>query len=330
MKAVITLSVAVVALFAGCVLLGDYTVTIPDFFRILGGETIPGASYIVMESKLPKAVAALLVGLAFGLSGALFQTLLRNPLASPDIIGVNSGASTGAVLAILLWGAQGMQISGAAVAGGLLVAAVIYVLSMRGRTTTQAGGRLILIGIGLAAMTSALTSWLLTRVGINQAQEALLWMSGSLGRVTWERIGILAAALAVLLPGVALIARRLRMLELGDDLAQGLGVDVGRSRLLVIAAGVLLSALATAVVGPLAFVAFLAGPLSRWLTGRRLSLGAAALTGAVIVLGAQFLSSGLLYDWGLPVGIITAVVGAPALILLLLSGRAQSRRGKAA
>lgn len=316
------LGLAVLALFLGCVLLGEYTVTLPDFLRILSGEQIPGATFIVMESKLPKAVAAVCAGLAFGLSGALFQTLLRNPLASPDIIGINVGASASAVVGIVLFGLSGWSVSAAAVLGGLACAALIYALSMRGRGTVQAGGRLILTGIGLAAMLQALITYLLTRAAVRDAQQALVWLNGSLNRVSWDRLGLLAAALVVVIPAVMLAARELRMLQLGDDLASALGVRVPRARLLVILLAVLLSAMATAVTGPLAFVAFLAGPLSRMiLGGRSLSLAAAALTGAVIVLAAQFVSVVLLPSLALPVGIITSVLGAPALILLLVGGR---------
>jgi iron complex transport system permease protein len=320
------LTLAVVALFLGCVLLGDYTVTLPDFFRILGGEQIPGATFIVMESKLPKAVAAVCAGLAFGLSGALFQTLLRNPLASPDIIGINVGASAAAVVGLVVFGLSGWWVSAASVLGGLACAGAVYALSMRGRSTAQAGGRLILTGIGLAAMLQALITSLLTHAAVRDTQQALVWLSGSLNRVSWDRLAILAAALVVVLPAVDLAARQLRMLQLGDDLASALGVRVTSARLLVILLAVLLSAMATAVTGPIAFVAFLAGPLSRILMrGSRLSLAAAALTGAVIVLGAQFVSGVLIPSLALPVGIITGMLGAPALIALLLRSRRTTR-----
>lgn len=322
----LALTLAVVALFLGCVLLGDYTVTLPDFFRILGGEQIPGATFIVMESKLPKAVAAVCAGLAFGLSGALFQTLLRNPLASPDIIGINVGASAAAVVGLVVFGLSGWWVSAASVLGGLACAGAVYALSMRGRSTAQAGGRLILTGIGLAAMLQALITSLLTHAAVRDTQQALVWLSGSLNRVSWDRLAILAAALVVVLPAVDLAARQLRMLQLGDDLASALGVRVTSARLLVILLAVLLSAMATAVTGPIAFVAFLAGPLSRILMrGSRLSLAAAALTGAVIVLGAQFVSGVLIPSLALPVGIITGMLGAPALIALLLRSRRTTR-----
>ncbi|MCB4208511.1 FecCD family ABC transporter permease [Arthrobacter sp. UM1] len=324
------LAAAVGLLFFGSILLGDYTVTIPDFFRILGGEEIPGATFIVMESKLPQAVAGALAGFAFGLSGSLFQRLLRNPLASPDIIGVNYGASAAAVTSIVAFGLSGAGVGAAAVLGALGTAAVLYAVSMRGRSTVHASGRLILTGIGMAAMMSALVNWLLARGNIYKAQEAMVWLNGSLNAATWDRIGALALALAVLVPAVALIVLRLRMLELGDDLAQGLGVSVTAARLAVVVAAVLLSAMATSVTGPLAFVAFLAGPLSRLLTGRRLSLAAAALTGAALVLAAQFVSVVLLPQLSLPVGIITGAVGAPVLIAVLVGGRRQARAVKGA
>ncbi|HSL38665.1 MAG TPA: iron chelate uptake ABC transporter family permease subunit, partial [Arthrobacter sp.] len=185
------LALAVVALFAASVLLGSYTVTIPDFFRILaahltGGEKIPGASFIVMEHKLPRAVVGTLIGAAFGLSGALFQTMLRNPLASPDVIGISYGASAAAVTAIVVFGASGAVVSGAAFAGALAVAALIYGISRSGSPGSggqrgdAAGSRLILAGVGIAAALHAVVSFLMTRADIRTAAEVLIWLNGSL------------------------------------------------------------------------------------------------------------------------------------------------------
>ena len=230
------------ALFAASVLLGSYTVTIPDFFRILGahltgGEKIPGASFIVMEHKLPRAVVGTLIGAAFGLSGALFQTMLRNPLASPDVIGISYGASAAAVTAIVVFGATGAAVSGAAFAGALGVATLIYAISRSGSLGSggqrgdAAGSRLILAGVGIAAALHAVVSFLLTRTDIRTAADVLVWLNGSLNSANWDRAGVLGLALLVLVPAVALLAGPLRILELGDDTAAGLGVRVGAARL---------------------------------------------------------------------------------------------------
>ena len=267
-------------LLAASILLGSYTVTIPDFFRILaahftGGEKIPGASFIVMEAKLPRAVIGTLIGLAFGLSGALFQTMLRNPLASPDVIGISYGASAAAVLAIVVFGASGAAVSGAALGGAMAVAALIYGISRSGSLGlgggsrgNAAGNRLILAGVGIAAALHAMVSFLMTRADIRTAAEALIWINGSLNSASWDRAGVLALTLMVLVPAAALLAGPLRILELGDDAAAGLGIRVAATRLGLVLTAVALAAVATAAAGPVAFVAFLAGPIARRFTGK--------------------------------------------------------------
>jgi iron complex transport system permease protein len=327
--ALAALAGAVVVLFAVNVLLGTYTVTIPDFFRILAGhftgETIPGASFIVMENKLPRAVTGVLIGLAFGISGAVFQTMLRNPLASPDIIGISYGASAAAVTAIVVFGAAGAAVSVSALAGALGVALLIYLLAGRssGRTKSVAGYRLILVGIGFAAVMHALVSFLMTRSDVRTASEALVWLNGSLNSSSWDRAGVLALSLLVLLPLTAALAGNLRGLELGDDAAAGLGVRVEASRLGLMLAGVALAASATAAAGPVAFVAFLAGPIARRLLRGSVSLPAAGLVGAAIVLAADFAAANvapLLWDGtSLPVGVVTGALGAPFLLWLLVT-----------
>ena len=328
------LAFAVVLLLAASILLGSYTVTIPDFFRILtahftGGEKIPGASFIVMESKLPRAVIGVMIGLAFGLSGALFQTMLRNPLASPDVIGISNGASAAAVTAIVIFGATGPAVSAAALGGALAVAALIYAISRSGPAGSRASGagggagnRLILAGVGLAAALGAVVNFLLTRADIRTAADALVWLNGSLNSASWDRAGVLAAALLVLVPAVAILAGPLRMIELGDDTAAGLGIRVNLTRLGIVLTAVALAAVATSAAGPVSFVAFLAGPIARRFT-RKASLPASALTGALIVLAADYFAANLapllLDGTVLPVGVVTGALGAPFLLWLLVT-----------
>ncbi|MBG6224339.1 iron complex transport system permease protein [Arthrobacter sp. CAN_A2] len=314
----------VVVLFAVNVLLGSYTVTIPDFFRILGGADIPGAGFIVLENKLPRAVIGLLIGIAFGIAGAVFQTMLRNPLASPDIIGISYGASASAVTAIVLFGAAGAAVSFSALVGAMVVAAAIYLISHRGGV---AGYRLILVGIGFAAVMHALVSFLITRTDLRTASAAVLWLNGSLNSSTWDRATILAACLAVLLPAAAVLARGLRGLELGDDAAAGLGLRVEASRLGLMSTGVALAAVATAAAGPVAAVAFLSGPIARRLLGNRPSLAMAALVGAAIVLGADFVAANLVPGTSLPVGVVTGALGAPFLLWLLATANRSGQGG---
>ncbi|MFE4195795.1 FecCD family ABC transporter permease [Paenarthrobacter sp. NPDC056912] len=328
------LGFAVIVMFAVYVLLGSYTVTIPDFFTIVinhltGGEKIPGASFIIMEHKLPRATVGTLIGIAFGLAGALFQTMLRNPLASPDIIGISYGASAAAVAAIVIFGASGAVVSGAALVGALGVAAIIYAISRGtgsgaggGSRGNAAGNRLILAGVGIAAALHAVVNFLMTRADIRTAADALIWLNGSLNSATWERAGVLTVSLLILIPAVIALAGPLRILELGDDAAAGLGIKVNAARLGLVLTAVGLAAVATAAAGPVAFVAFLAGPIARRIV-RKPSLPASAFTGALIVLVADFLASNIapvvLDGTVLPVGVITGALGAPFLLWLLVT-----------
>lgn len=328
------LALAVVVLFIVSVLLGSYTVTVPDFFKILtahltGGEKIPGASFIVMENKLPRAVIGTLIGVAFGLAGGLFQTMLRNPLASPDVIGISSGASAAAVTAIVIFGASGAVVSWSALVGALAVAALIYTISHGGSMGSgggnrggAAGNQLILAGVGIAAALSAVVRFLMTRADIRTASDALVWLNGSLNSANWDRAGVLGAALLILVPAVAMLAGPLRILELGDDAAAGLGISVGRIRLGVVLVAVALAAVATAAAGPVAFVAFLAGPIARRFV-RKASLPASAFVGALIVLAADYFAANIapliLDGTVLPVGVVTGALGAPFLLWLLVT-----------
>ncbi|GAA4655644.1 FecCD family ABC transporter permease [Arthrobacter cryoconiti] len=308
------LAAVVLGLLAVNILLGSYTVTISDFLRMLGGEEIPGASFIVMENKLPQAILGLLAGASFGVAGAIFQTMLRNPLASPDIIGISYGASAMAVAAIVLFGIGGVGVSVAALAGALVVALLITGLS-RGR----GGTGLILVGIGAAAFLQAAVTFLLSRANINNARDAMVWLTGSLNSADWNRVNVLAVALAILLPLSVVGARELRALSLGDDTAAGLGTNVSRARLFLTVLGVLLAALPTAAAGPIAFVAFLSGPIAKRLNRGSASLPLAALTGSAIVLAANFVAVNAIPGTALPVGVVTGALGAPFLLWLLIS-----------
>lgn len=312
------------AMFFIDVLLGWYTVSLPDFIRIVGGETIPGASFIVMDHRLPRAVTALFVGIAFGISGLTFQTVLRNPLASPDIVGITAGASASAVFALVILDWSGALISAAAFAGALTVATIVYVLAHRRGPAAQ---QLVVTGVAVAALLYALTSHLLTRADIWTASEALVWLSGSLNNSDWGGVTRLGVALLALVPAAAAAARRLGPLELGDDTATALGVPAARARTTLLLTATALTAVGTAAAGPVAFVSFLAGPISRRLMRGQASLAAAALVGALTVLTADFAAANLLPDVALPVGIVTGAIGAPFLLYLLIT---TNRVGKGA
>ena len=313
------LSLALLGVVAARTLLGDFLITVPDFFRIVTGTEIPGASYILMESKLPRAVLGILVGAAFGVGGAIFQTVLRNPLASPDIVGVSIGASASAVFVIVTLDQRGAWVSIAAVAGALLVAMLV-----RSQSGAAGGSRLVLIGVGMSAALVSVVNYLFTRADQWDVQLLMQWLTGSLNRATWTSIGIVAVLLLALTPVVAWLASSGRIAELGEDTAAGLGVPQRRSDLLLLAA-VVLVALGVAAAGPVAFVAFLSGPIARALNGGRTTLLGAALVGALIVVCGDYLGAYLVPDVNYPVGVITGAFGAPFLLWLLATGRTSRR-----
>ncbi len=308
------LSALVVAAFAVNVLLGDYTYTVPDFFRILFGKEIPVASYLLMESKLPRAVLGVLVGLCFGAAGAIFQITLRNPLASPDIVGVTWGASAAAVFAVLVLGMRGTSVSVAAVLGAVVIAALIRVVG-----GAVGGHRLIIVGVGLTAALASMIQYLLSRAAIWDVQLALQWLAGSLHAADWPTVRAVALCLVVLLPLMTVLARSLRVTQLGDELATGLGAWLRTSDLLLLVA-VLMIAIAVAASGPIAFVAFMAGPVARGLNGGRPTIVGSALVGVVLVLAADFVGHYLIGDVVMPVGVLTGACGAPFLLWLLSRG----------
>ena len=318
-RVVAGLSALLLAALAVRVLLGDYTVTVPDFLRIVSGAQIPGATFIVMESKLPRALLALLVGGAFGLAGALFQASLRNPLASPDIVGVSMGASASAVLGIVVLDLRGLPLSGLAVLGALVVAA-----ATRWLAGTGTGQALVLVGVGVATVLASVVQYLFTRADEWDAQLVLQWLTGSVGQADWATLRLLTVALVVVVPLVAWAARDLRAAELGTDTAAGLGVTPRRTDL-VLALGVVLVALGVAAAGPIAFVAFVAGPVSRALNGGRTTLPGAALVGATLTVAADHVASYWVGDVTLPVGVVTGVAGAPFLLWMLASNRTGRR-----
>ncbi|WP_211315560.1 FecCD family ABC transporter permease [Rathayibacter caricis] len=312
---VAVLAVAVVVAFALSLVYGQTVYTPDEVLRVILGEQVPGASFTVGRLRLPRAVLAVLVGLCFGLGGVSFQTMLRNPLASPDIIGISAGASAAAAFAIVTLSLGSTQVSILAITAGLAVALVVYALAYR---SGVAGTRLILIGIGVAAMLDSVTAYILSRAAAFDFQEASRWLTGSLNGARWEEVVPVLVAVVVLTPVLLLSSRDLAGTQLGDDTASALGIRVNRTRLVVIVAAVGLIAFATAAAGPIAFVAFLSGPIAARLIGPGASLLVpSALVGALLVLVADLVGQ---YALGLryPVGVVTGVLGAPYLIYLII------------
>ena len=311
----LVLGVLLVAAAGATLSIGTTVQSPAEVLGALLGLDGAGPNYSILRIRLPRAVLGVAVGACFGLGGAAFQTMLRNPLASPDIIGISAGASTAGAFAIVVLGWGPVATSAFAIVTALVVAVAIYLLSRSGGAP---GTRLILIGIGIAAMLNSLTSYVLSQANHWDLQTVMRWLSGSLNGADWTRAAPVLAGLAVGAPLLLSQSRGLGALRLGDELATGLGVETERVRLLAVIGAVGLIAFATAAVGPVAFASFLAGPIAaRLIPPGRSVLVTAGLTGALLVLVADLLGQHLL-GTRYPVGVITGVLGAPYLIFLLI------------
>lgn len=306
----------VLVLAIGALLIGAAGLTPADVVAGLLGQGDATDMLVIRRLRLPRVLAATATGVAFGMAGALFQSTLRNPLASPDILGIAGGASVGAVWGLLVLGVGGAAVSGLAGLGALGVAAAIWVLAWR---QGLHGLRFVLVGIGFAYLSTSLVAWMLTQAEVREAAQALLWTVGSVADVRGGRLVLLIVAVSVLaLLGLAESGRQ-RVLALGDDQAGGLGVAPSHGRAAALLVGVGLVGVATSVAGPIPFVALIAPAIAR----RLLDDGSPALAASAVVGAAMMLAADLIGQHGLPgritapVGIVTGLVGAPYLAWLL-------------
>ncbi|GAA2265014.1 iron chelate uptake ABC transporter family permease subunit [Streptomyces atrovirens] len=316
--ALLTAGTAVLALGTG-----SYGLSPAEVVRTLLGDGPPGADFVVLGLRLPRALVAALVGFGMGAAGAVFQSLTRNPLGSPDVIGFGNGASAGALVAIIVLDTGAAQTAAGAVCGGLATAAAVYLLAWRRGVH---GYRLVLVGIGASAVLGAATSFLYVRADIGKAAQAASWMIGSLNARDWTDVRVAALGPLVLLPVVLVCARRLTMLEMGDDTAAALGVPPERSRLVLLAAGTGLTAMAVAAAGPIPFVAMAAPQLARRVTrAAGPNVLPAGWTGALLVTAADLVTQRLTGSALLPVGVLTGVAGGAYLAWLLRGERRGAR-----
>jgi len=316
----VLLLVALVVTAAVSMITGDFPITLDRVLATLAGNGDSGEDFIVWTLRMPRLLLAVLIGAALAVAGGLFQSLTRNPLGSPDVIGFQAGSATGALLVILVWHGSSGQVSLGAIVGGLVTAALIYLLAMKGGLH---GFRLILVGIGMAAMLTAANDYLITRAKLIEAQDAAVWLTGSLNAAAWDQVLPLVLVVVALFPFALWAARDLRMLELGDDLAGTLGVAGPRTRTVTMVVAVGLAAAATAAAGPVVFVALAAPQIARRLVGvPGPSVLPAALTGAVLVAASDIVAQRIVSE-PLPVGVVTGVVGGIYLAWLL--GRAWQR-----
>ncbi|KFC91188.1 iron-enterobactin ABC transporter permease [Leclercia adecarboxylata] len=307
----VSLAVAVLSLRSGAVTL-DFT----QVFNALTGSAPRNITMVVTEWRLPRVMMALLVGAALGISGAIFQSLMRNPLGSPDVMGFNTGAWSGVLVAMVLFGQHLTAITLAAMAGGILTSLIVWALAWRDGIETF---RLIIIGIGMRAMLMAFNTWLLLQASLETSLSAGLWFAGSLNGLTWAKTLPAAPLILLMFICALLLVKRMRLLEMGDDSACALGVSVERSRLMLMLVAVVLTAAATAIAGPISFIALVAPHIARRLSGTaRWGLTQSALCGSLLLLAADLCAQQLFMPYQLPVGVVTVSLGGIYLIVLLV------------
>ncbi|MFF3207846.1 FecCD family ABC transporter permease [Streptomyces sp. NPDC002962] len=325
-RALIVVAALVVAALAASVVLigtGDFPIPPADVVKTLLGDGNAGQEFIVNELRLPRVLVGLLVGASLGLGGALFQAVSRNPLGSPDVLGLGQGATAGALVMIVLYSGTATQVTVGALVGGLVTGALIYLLAWKRGVH---GYRLVLVGIGISAIATAVNGYLMTKADFVDAARAVVWMTGTLDGRDWKQVWPLLALACVLVPLVLANARGLRMMEMGDDVSQALGVRVERVRLVLMVSAVLLTAAATAAAGPVSFVALTAPQLARRLTrSPGPNLVPSLCMGAALLVTADWASQRLFGDGQLPVGVVTGVLGGVYLLWLLVTERRAGR-----
>ena len=301
---------------------GEFPISVGDVLGALVGGGDRAQRFIVLQLRLPRTLTGLLVGAALGMAGAITQAITRNPLASPDLLGVTGAAGTAAVAVIAFGGGSGVVVGAlaqvglpiAALLGGLLAAVLVYGLAYRRGVVSD---RLVLVGVGVNAVAVAITSWLLVVANINQATQATVWLTGSLDGRDWAHVVPVAVALALLVPTGLRLSFGLGALALGDDTASALGVRVNRYRVALGLVALTLAAVATASAGPIGFVALVVPQICQRLVGASTPpLVTSAVYGALLTVSADLIARTAL-PAELPVGIVTAVLGAPYLLYLL-------------
>lgn len=316
----ITVLLVALALFLALVsmTLGDYPLALGDVVGAITGTAEDFHRMIVLDWRAPVSVAAVVFGGLLGIGGAIFQSLTRNPLGSPDIIGFDTGAYTAVVITILVMGSGGYwSVAGAALAGGLLTALAVYLLAYRQGIQ---GFRLIIVGIGVSAMLGSVNAYLITRADIADAMTVGFWGAGTITRVSWTGMGPALVLSCAILLGAGLLSHALRQLELGDDAAVTHGVSLHSARLGLITTGVATTALVTAAAGPIGFIALVAPQLARRLTrSAGVSIVSAAAMGAFLLAAAHLFSLAIAQVYRpVPVGLVTVCLGGIYLLWLLI------------
>lgn len=307
-------SVVLFLLASWAMTLGSFRVPLDEVIKAVFADSTRQYEFIVQTLRLPRVLVAILVGCALAMSGAIFQGLVRNPLVSPDIIGIDAGASLVAVWWIVT-GQNHALLPVVAFGGAVMAAVVIYVLAWKGGI---AGNRLILVGIGVNALFSAGTTYLMVKYPIEQVSSAVLWMTGTVYGSDWGDVRVMSYALLLLIPLSVGLMASLRVLQFGDDTATSLGMRVEPTRLLLILAGCALAAVAVSTAGPIGFVALIVPHIARMVAGPMTGsvLALTAILGGILLLFSDVVAQHFL-PVTLPVGVVTAAIGAPYFMFLL-------------
>ncbi|WP_449407839.1 FecCD family ABC transporter permease [Microbacterium maritypicum] len=307
------LAVLVLLLGVAALTIGTFSLDLSQVVSALGGGGEESVRKLVVDWRLPRVLFAVLGGAALGVSGAIFQSLTRNPLGSPDVIGFDAGSYTGALIVMLVVGSVSYSfIAAGAVLGGVVTALVVYVLAYRRGIQ---GFRFIIVGIGVSAFLVGINGYLLISTGAQEARAAVAWGFGSFSALGWTQLVPFALVLAVILPLVAAARRPFAQLELGDDAAKALGIGVERTRLVMTVLGVALTAVVTAAAGPIAFVALVAPQVARRLVrAPGLDLTSAGIMGALLLLASDFIGQRI----DITVGLVTVVLGGGYFAWLLI------------
>lgn len=320
LRPLLVVATLLLAAFATAVVslgVGDYAVPIPDVVATLFGAGTPKSQLVVLSWRMPRVLLALALGAALGAAGAIFQSLTRNPLGSPDIIGFDSGAYLGALLVITTVGTGYAAVAGGSLLGGLATALVVYLLAYR---RGFHGFRLIIVGIAVSAMLASASTWIILNTDLTIALAASAWGSGSLNAVGWGQAAPAVVVLLMLWVAVGFLARGMHALEVGDDAATALGIRSGRVRLGLVVVGVGFTATATAAAGPIAFVSLAAPQLARRLTrSAGVTLSGSAAMGALLLVASDLIAQRIFAPAQLPVGVVTVCLGGAYLIWLLIS-----------
>ncbi|MFI6370696.1 FecCD family ABC transporter permease [Streptomyces sp. NPDC050546] len=319
----VTLLLAVAAFLVFCVSIGvgDFPIALPQVIATLLGRGEQVDQFVIMDLRMPRALAGLVVGIALGVSGALTQSIARNPLASPDVLGITSGASAVAVFLVTVSGGTAAAIvnsvglSAAALAGGLGTGLLVYFLAWRRGVD---GFRLILIGISVTAVMEAITTWLLVTADIRDVAKAQAWLVGSLEDRAWSEVWVALWCSLVLLVVVSFVAFQFKPMHFGDEVAAGLGVRYAAVRAVLLLCAVLLAGVAVSAAGPVPFVALVAPQVAMRLARCPTPpMVASGLMGALLLIGSDLVARTAL-PVSLPVGVVTAAIGGPFLVYLLV------------